>query len=624
MCGISGIYGLKNTANREQLVSSMNEKMVHRGPDHLAIYSDDDLTLGHRRLSIIDTNEGAHQPMQSYDGRYILVFNGEIYNYLELKQQISDYQFKTNSDTEVLLAAYIKWGKQFLAKLNGMFALAIWDTKEKTLFIARDRVGIKPLYFTNNNDVLAFCSEIAPLIDLPFVSKKINQESLIDYMRYFTVHAPHTLLKDVSVLMPGTYMFVSNNETIIEKYWDVRTNFSKVGYNLPLNETQQNTRDLLSDSVKNRLVSDVPFGAFLSGGIDSSLIVGLMSEHSSNVNTFNVSFQEEEFSEAKYARIIAEKFATNHTEIKLTPEHLLEIIPDALQAQDFPSLDGFNTYLVSKATKDAGVTMALSGLGGDELFAGYDVFKRLLKIKDNFWISSFPSALRMLPTTALKLLKPSVSSDKIHESFKQDFLELEYLYPITRQVFLDKSVQKITKFSLTENRVMKQLKDDLSFGTIGYDLPYLSKISYAEINTYLQNVLLRDADVMSMAHSLEIRVPFLDHKLMEFVYGVMDDQKYPHTPKKLLVDSFSDLLPSEVVDRPKMGFVFPWEKWLKNELKEMVESHLTSLSKRTFINSKEIDQLYSKFIKGDKRVTWSRIWGLVVLESWLQKHQIDD
>lgn len=622
MCGIAGIYGLKDRIDRENLVSSMNKQMAHRGPDNSSIFSDELVTLGHRRLSIIDTVDSSNQPMNSNCGNFTIVFNGEIYNYQELKKQLTGYSFKTNSDTEVLLAGYKKWGKSILQKLNGMFAFAIWDQTEKSLLIARDRLGIKPLYYVSKENSFAFASEISPLIKLPFVSKELNRDSLVDYMRYFTVHAPDTILKDVSVLMPGTYMLISENETQIEKYWDVRKDFSRKGYNLSIEETQREVNSLLSESVKRRLVSDVPFGAFLSGGIDSSLVVGLMSEHSSNVNTFNISFQEKEFSEAKYAKIVADKFATNHTEIELTPNHLLEIIPDALEAQDFPSLDGFNTYLVSKVTKEAGVTMALSGLGGDELFAGYDVFKRLSTIKDNFWISSFPSALRVLPTSFLKLVKPSISSDKLHESFKQDFLDLEYLYPITRQVFLDDSVGKILNTSLSENRILKRLKSDIAFGTEGYDIPYLSKISYAEINTYLQNILLRDTDVMSMASSLEVRVPFLDHKLVEFVFGVLDEQKYPHSPKKLLVDSFKDILPSEVVNRPKMGFVFPWEKWLKRELKTLVEDKLDSFSKRDFVNEKEIYDLFDKFLKGNKRINWSRIWGIVVLENWLSKHNI--
>jgi asparagine synthase (glutamine-hydrolysing) len=621
MCGIAGIYGFTDKQQREQWVGEMNTLQKHRGPNHQAIFSTDEISLGHVRLSIIDLNSASNQPMHSDCGRYTIVFNGEIYNFQELKTQLTDYKFSSNSDTEVILACYKKWGKQSVSKLHGMFAFAIWDSLSKELFIARDRMGIKPLYYYYSDKGIVFASELSALMHLPFVPKKIDATSLSNYFRYFTVNAPKTLLQDVYMLNSGSYLVLNEDEISLTKYWDERINYSGKAFAMQEEDVHQEINSLFKKSVKKRLISDVPFGAFLSGGIDSSLVVATMSEYSSNVKTFNVSFDESEFSEAKYAKQIAEKFATNHTEIKLTPNDFLKIIPDALNAQDVPSLDGFNTYLVSKVTKEAGVTMALSGLGGDELFAGYDVFKHLYKIKNNLWISSFPAALRILPTYLYKTLKPSVASEKIHQALRQDYLDIDYLYPLFRQVFLEDDLKKLLSISVQPNTTLEFLKSHIAFNTEGYNMPYLSKVSYAEFNTYMQNVLLRDTDVMSMAHALEVRVPFLDHELVEFVLGVPDAIKNPTSPKKLLVNSFKDVLPNDIIDRPKMGFVFPWEVWLKNELRPLVEDKLHQLKQRKFVNADAIENVWQNFLKG--KTNWSRVWGLVVLEHWLNKHNIE-
>lgn len=621
MCGISGIYGFTNKSEREQWVKDITNKLKHRGPDNQSVFSDDEISLGHARLSIIDLASLSNQPMLSDDKRFIIVFNGEIYNYQELKKLLPDYNYTTNSDTEVILAAYKKWGKNMLHQLNGMFAFAIWDNEQKELFIARDRMGIKPLYYFANGKGLAFSSEISSLLDLPFINKTLDVSALSEYFRYFTVNAPNTLIQDVKVLPSGSYLVLNQNEFYTKKYWDERTNYSGRGYSMNENEVHSEINRLFHESIKRRLVADVPFGAFLSGGIDSSLVVATMSEYSSNVKTFNVSFEEKEFSEAKYAKIIADKFSTNHTEIKLTPNDFLNSIPDALSAQDFPSLDGFNTYLVSKVTKQSGVTMALSGLGGDELFAGYDVFKHLYYLKNNQWISSFPSTLRILPAYLYKTIKPSISSRKLYDALRQDYLDIEYLYPLSRQIFLENELKDLLKEEPKSNTIFQFLKQTIGFGTEGYNMPFLSKISYAEFNTYMQNVLLRDTDVMSMANALEVRVPFLDYHLVEFVLGVSDNLKNPTFPKKLLVNSFKNVLPDEVVNRKKMGFVFPWEMWLKNELKDLTLSNLENLKKRNFINPKQVDIIWNNFVNG--KTNWSRVWGLVVLGNWLTKNNIE-
>ncbi len=626
MCGINGIYGLEQVNQPREMVEAMNKALAHRGPDDENVWMGENVVLGHKRLSIIDLSAAGQQPITSADGRYTLTYNGELYNYQSIKARLTDYHFTTNTDTEVVLAAYQQWGRACLQEFNGMFAFALWDAQERQLLIARDRVGIKPLYYYHNNDSVVFSSELRALLSSGMVPRKLNHEGLVDYLRYQTVHAPKTLVEDVLMLMPGHYVLVSDNEFLVEKYWDITHSVQKGLDHVPPQDIKSNIHRLLMESVERRLVADVPFGAFLSGGIDSSVIVGLMSEVASKkVNTFSVTFDEEAFSEARYANIIAQKFNTDHHEIRLTPNDFLELVPDALAAMDHPSGDGPNTYVVSKVTKAAGITMALSGLGGDELFAGYDIFKRSVKLEEKRWLTSFPVQVRKMGGGLLKTFKPSVASDKIAALLRLDYMYIDYTYPLSRQVLMDHEILKVLKRkTLPENKVFQIAHEAMDVGGRGYGLPLLSKVSFLEINTYLQNVLLRDTDQMSMAHALEVRVPFLDHELMEYVFGVSDQLKYPHIPKQLLLESTGDLIPREVYDRPKMGFTFPWSNWLKQELRDFAEAHLQALSQRSAFNAAEVMRLWERFLKDDPRVTWSRIWYLIVLENWLKQQQIED
>jgi len=619
MCGINGIFGLEKITEPISVIKKMNSALAHRGPDADEHFISGNIALGHRRLSIIDLSDAGTQPFHSSDKRYTLIFNGEIYNYRELKEQLKDFTFKTNTDTEVLLAAFIKWGESCLAKLNGMYAFAIWDNQSAELFIARDRMGVKPLYYYRSDNSFVFSSEIRALLASGIVPRQTDKEALIDYLRYQTVHAPRTILENVFMLLPGHHMRINDNEVKIKKYWNAADNYNEFAENESYDKCTEKVRELLLSSVERRLVSDVPFGAFLSGGIDSSAVVALMSKVSNHpVNTFTVTFSEEEFSEAKYAGIIAEKYKTKHTEIKLTPSEFMHMIPGALASMDHPSGDGPNTWIVSKVTKEAGITMALSGIGGDELFAGYDVFKRLYGLKSKEWIQYFPMPVRKVGSGFLKTFKPSVSSDKLDTFLRLEYFDIENVYPVMRQVLTEKKITELLNLKkLPVRSVYKIMMDGVGTGKHGYNLPELSKISYGEIYSYLQNVLLRDTDQMSMAHALEVREPFLDHELVEYVMGIKSSFKFPHTPKKLLVDAMGDMLPSEIVNRPKMGFTLPWKDWMKNEMKNFCEEKINSLSKRDFINEKELKSIWNSFLKNDKRYPWSRLWYLVVLEDWL-------
>ncbi len=623
MCGISGMYGHPLPSDTKGIVQKMNDSIAHRGPDDAGIYMDDYVALGHRRLAILDLSPAGHQPMFDASGKIAIVFNGEIYNFLEIRSQLSEYNFKTQSDTEVILAAYLKWGVECLKRFNGMFAFALWNIETKELFIARDRLGVKPLYYTQKDGVLYFASEVRGLLASGKVARKINRDVLAEYFTYQTVHAPSTLVKDVYMLMPGHYMLMKEGKVSIKRWWSARENYSKASEGKSYEEVCKNVYRLLMASVERRLISDVPFGAFLSGGIDSSAIVGLMSRvQQQPVRTFTIIFDEEGFSEAKYARLVADLFKTEHHEFRLTPEDFLKELPIALNALDHPSGDGPNSYIVSRITREAGITMALSGLGGDEFFAGYPVFNRSLQIQNMKWLFTIPKPIRKLAGAAYAGINSDITSDKMVQLLNQDDHTLNSSFPLSRQVGLPQHVKGLLGLkSLPTDAIKEILATELSDGAS--QLPELSKVSIAEMSTYMQNVLLRDADQMSMAVALEVRVPFLDYELVEYVLGINDEFKKPHFPKKLLVDSLQGLLPDEIVHRKKMGFVFPWNVWLKKELKPLCEKNIQQLAKRDFIEQEYLLNAWERFQKGDAQVRWLDMWLCTVLESWMNQNGIE-
>jgi asparagine synthase (glutamine-hydrolysing) len=653
MCGICGIISFEQAKQYEPNVRAMNEALSHRGPDAEGYWSNNHIVLGHKRLSIIDLSASGNQPMISNDKRYILVFNGEIYNFREIREELTDYIFHTHSDTEVLLAAYSKWGANCITRFNGMFAFAIWDNLKNELFVVRDRIGIKPLYYRVEGDKLIFSSEIRSLLASNLIPRKIDETSLVDYMRYQTVHAPGTIVQDVKMLMPGQFLSIQspklrvpdhnspdhnfpNSQSLVPVlssachtihsgyYWQLgkSNTLSQSPAGKSKKEIRNNIRELLSQAVERRLIADVPFGAFLSGGLDSSVIVGLMaSVLNKPVNTFSVTFEEKKYSESPYSRLIAKRFNTNHTEIQLTPNGFLNMLPGALASMDHPSGDGPNTWVVSKVTKEAGITMALSGLGGDELFAGYDVFKRLDSLYQFRSITRLPVKFRSLPGYLLNLGRPSVSKFKINELLSLQNWELTNTYPLSRQVLPDHKInQLIISSGLPANEVETIVRDQTSFKKSTH---FLSLISCAEISTYMQNILLRDTDQMSMAHSLEVRVPFMDYLLVEYMLQVPDDIKYPRTPKQLLAESMQDLLPKNFAQRRKMGFTLPWDSWMHYELKTFCEYRIRSLSKYDFFNSYGLMHIWQRFLNHDPLITWSRIWALVALSDWLESNGIN-
>ncbi len=626
MCGICGIIGLSDKESAEKSISMMNNALSHRGPDDEGFFIDDGIALGHRRLSIIDLSKDGHQPMVSSDGRFQIVYNGELYNYKTLKLELQrskvgdasqTYHFRTQTDTEVIIAAYQRWGTDCMKYLNGMYAFAIWDTQKQELFIARDRLGIKPLYYWQGDGNIFFASEIRALLKSNRVPKKLDKSSVAEYVKFQTVHAPATIIENVKMLLPGHYTLIKAGETttpiIQHKYWalqDIPVQSPVKSYE----EICKDVKDLIYAAVERRLVADVPFGAFLSGGIDSSLVVAVMSKlMNEKVKTFSVTFDESDFSEAPYSTQIAKQYNTDHHDIKLKATDCLHKLPEALSAMDHPSGDGMNTYIVSEATKKAGITMALSGLGSDELFAGYPLFKRLHKLEKIKWVGGFPFV--SLPFYLMSKMKPSPASNKLLEMAGSGNWGLENTYPLTRETYTKKEMKELLIPLLAEERGVR------SPGLTKHEI--LSQISIMELSHYLPDVLLRDTDQMSMAHALEVRVPFIDYTLVEYVLGLPDDVKYPHTPKKLLTDAMRGLLPETITNRRKMGFTFPWNVWMKNDLKAFCEANINSLSDRDFFNKNNLQALWAGFLKGNPQCPWYKIWHLVALENWIKENKID-
>ena len=459
------------------------------------------------------------------------------------------------------------------------------------------------------------------LLSCDIVERKLNANALQDYLQYSTVHGPDTIVEGIKLLPAAHYYMVKEDELSLQPYWDIRSKYNFQSTSKPIEEIQKDIGDLFNKSVQKRLVSDVSYGAFLSGGIDSSAVVAAASNLSNlPVKTFCVSFENQKFDESKYAQLISDLYSTDHMEIKLSPNDFLNDIPNALLAMDHPSGDGPNSYVVAKAAKAAGVTMALSGLGGDELFAGYDIFHRAFNLLDKKWLFSFPPGVRKFIGTLIRAVKPAISSDKIAEIINQKYLELTYFYPFYRSLFTERDLKKLISFThLNQTFPFSFAKNHLE----NLKMPFLSKVSYLEMNTYMQHVLLRDTDQMSMANSLEVRVPMLDTQLVEYVFGVHDCHKLGDTPKQLLVKSLGNLLPSEIVNRPKMGFVLPWEQWMRNELKDFSFSQIEFLKQIDLLNKKEIDVIFNKFQNQDSRVSWAKVWSLVVLSNWLKQNKIE-
>lgn len=578
MCGIAGKYDLyhKRSIDRD-LISKMCSQIVHRGPDDEGIFVKDWIGLGMRRLSIIDI-EGGRQPIFNEDETIIVVYNGETYNFKSLKESLLErgHIFTTATDTEVLVHAYEEYGVDFVERLRGMFAFALWDATRKRFILARDRMGKKPLYYFHHNGFLWFGSEIKSILVDPDVKRSVDLQALDYYLSFNYIPAPSTIFKDIKKLPPAAILVCENGKLQVNKYWTLN-NLSNASTNE--HECTERLYESLSEAVKIRLVSDVPLGAFLSGGIDSSIIVGLMAEHSTSpVKTFSIGFDDEDFSELEYAKIISEVFSTDHHEYVVTSD-VQELIPRLIWHYTEPVGDSsaIPTYYVSKMTRQS-VTVALSGDGGDELFAGYGKYPIIQDITSK---NKLNSLLRTMITRVflaqnlgflpLQSIVPRIQrslSYRLSTAKHRDFIWITHFDGFLKNHLysphLKRAIQKDLSSAYYQSRTSQSPDNDV-----------LSQILYTDLTSYLPDDLLIKVDIASMANSLEVRCPFLDHEFVSLAVSIPNSLKLRNGESKyILKKAFAKVLPDRILKRKKMGFSIPIDRWFRTDLKEFSEEIL--------------------------------------------------
>lgn len=625
MCGIAGLIDPDSPVEaREVAVLRMCEAMVHRGPDDSGMLSRGAATLGMRRLAIFDPANG-HQPMVTPDARYSVVFNGAIYNFRELQADLESagWRFRTQCDTEVLLAALAHWGRDALKRLRGMYAFALWDAAEGSLLLARDPFGIKPLYYAHAGGRLVFASEISALARSGVVEMGVDPLAVADYLAWLSVPAPRTVYAGVSSLLPGHCLSFKAGVMGIEPTWSFR---SIPGGTAPCATRGEFTRELrarLDDSIRAHILADVPVGAFLSGGLDSAVIAGLMSRLSGNVlKTFTIGFEETNFSEADEAEETARHFGSVHHTRILTGDEVARDIGKFIEACDQPTGDGVNTYYVSQAAREGGVKVALSGLGGDELFGGYPSFRTVPAIAGNLALwKRLPGPLRAIVAGSAGL--GGARGRKLSDVLRHAG-DAHEVASLSRRVFSESSRSALLAPDLLArirglsplHPAVARIRADVS----SEDLFLL--VSAWELRTYMADVLLRDSDVMSMRNSIELRVPFVDRPLVEWLWRqparFKEDRRMP---KSALLDATRDLLPKGLLGRKKRGFSLPFPYWMRKELRPFIEDTFSaeSLGRSGFFVATEVQRLWLRFkANGDNR-EWSRVWSLAVLVAFLNR-----
>lgn len=630
MCGIAGIFAFGSKDELQAATWLMVQAQSHRGPDDEGVTalelgnSGCHVTLGCSRLAVIDLSSHGHQPMQNDAGNVWIAYNGEIYNFEELRRplEIKGYRFRSRTDTEVILNLYQEYGEGAIGMLNGMFAVAIWDQRKGTLLMARDRMGEKPLYFTWADERLIFASEIKALLASGLVQRRVDPAAVRGFLTLGSVPSPTTIIQDVECLEAGCLMKVKINnsgghpvtQTRPERYWDLTFNEDP---QLGGPEAAGVFRDHLRRATQSRLVSDVPVGVFLSGGLDSSAIVSQVRENvTGKLRSFSLTFSDPQFDEGQYARLVAHRFETDHTERMMTADEVLGEIPRFLAAIDQPTIDGVNTYFVSKLARSSGVVVALSGLGGDELLGGYSSFGMVPKIcKLGRLLDRFYGA-RQTVSGILGWLSLNGRAEKL-QAFLREKPSSESAYLAVKGQFVDGSIEKVLS-PLTYQG--SSTWDPLAYiGRVaGNDTESLgNRISRLEMGTYLQNQLLRDSDVMSMANSLEVRAPFLDNDLVQFVTRVPSQRKFDRPPKSLIIDAMKGVLPDEIIHRSKRGFSFPIDAWLKTEWKRFAEEVLFGgdQSGTQLFDQRGLRELWQSFL--DNRIRWSRVWAVMILKLWV-------
>lgn len=627
----------------------MTAALRHRGPDEDGLLCNEPravgLALGMRRLSIIDL-AGGHQPLWNETRDVAVVFNGELYNYRELRQRLtlSGHRFATESDTEILVHGWEEWGEDLLPELRGMFAFALLDLRRHfatvpILLLARDPLGIKPLYYSRNDQGFAFSSEVRSLLASGIVNRSLSEDALTSYLLFGSVSEPVTVLEDVFSLPPGSRILLHlpdrRRTTRARPWWDPSRSSAARDPKRPrdFSGAVPQTRQMLEDSVRAHLIADVPVGLFLSSGLDSSAIAAFAARAQHGIQSFTLSFPDTSYDEAPLARRVADHTGTTHREIPLTGADMLARLDEALGAMDQPSMDGVNTYFVSWAAREVGLKVALSGLGGDELFAGYPTFRDTPKLARMLQIARWiPSGFRRLGRPlAASILGSNATPDSVNKATDAWMFPngLPHPYYFTRLLFPFSTVQRLTqpRFRASTLSADGKTLDPTWLGWLeraadqAREREPLAGVSWLEMRTYMVSTLLRDTDSVSMARSLEVRVPFLDTPLVEFALALPDAARtQPGQHKALLRAAIRDLLPADILDLKKRTFTLPWEDWLRTSLRPRLEESFRSISPALapHLRAAGVRVVWDNFLLG--QTSWSRPWSLYVLNEWCRRH----
>jgi asparagine synthase (glutamine-hydrolysing) len=617
MCGIAGIIGFNNcTNNLKDMLVAMN----HRGPDDRGIFVEERVALGHNRLSIIDLSQAGHQPMTSQNGNLTIVFNGEIYNYLELRELLpSNTVLRSSTDTEVILELWNIYGPDILAKLRGMFAFAIMDNNTKKLVLARDHMGIKPLYYWCESDKLVFASEIKGMLACGLIKRKICNDGLTQYLENGYVMQPKTIIEKVFMLPPASYLVLENNKFNILTFWKITDKLNHT----PKTEQEaiQTVKSLLTDAVKEEMISDRPLGIFLSGGLDSTVILAALKNCGiNNIRTFSVGFDEEELSEEVEAKETAIFYNTQHTQLQVEENDIIPHINQFILALDQPSVDGLNTWLVSKVTAKH-VTVALSGLGGDELFSGYSIDKTILYKQKYIWVSKILYAIKFI-------WKYAPSSIKNRLNTYASWINLPSFYKTWGSVFNQHEINQL---------IGKTIENRNQFAKLNLSNKYslLQRISYMHQRGFMMSRLLRDSDAVSMDHSIEVRFPIIDFRLVNLAFHLPNNWKLKFLKetaqlknyekqnsyeqngvKHILYQAFKNDLPPQFGKRPKRGFKMPIEKWMKSGLLPDIEKTLSAND--TLLSSNYLKSTLTNWKNGN--IYWTKVWSVYILEKWVAQN----
>jgi len=627
----------------------MTAAMEHRGPDEEGFLTGDarapGLALGMRRLSIIDL-AGGHQPTWNETKDVAVIFNGELYNYGDLRERLSlcGHRFATQSDTEVLVHAWEEWGEDFLTELRGMFAFALLDLREcyataPILFLARDPLGIKPLYYTQTPEGFAFASEVRALLASGAVPKHLSQDAVTAYLLFGSVSEPVTILEGVFSLPPGHRMLLHVPERRrtprARPWWDPAVSPAAREPHKPRDPSSagKQLRPLLEDAVRTHLIADVPVGLFLSSGLDSGAIAALAAQARGGIRSFTLTFPGTAFDEAELARLAANRFKTKHTEVPLGGESVLARLDEALSALDQPTMDAINTYFVSWAAREVGLKVALSGLGGDELFAGYQTFEDTPRLSRLIGCARYvPRAVRrmtapLIAGLAARLGSPDAARKAAAAWAYPDTLPHPYFF--ARTLFPPGQLERIIEPRFRPSTVnadgvtleptwlgwLERTADEAR------KLQPVAGVSWLEMRTYMASTLLRDTDAVSMAQSLEVRVPLLDTPVVEFVGSLPDDaRRRPGAQKALLVEALGDLLPPEILAQRKRTFTLPWEEWLRGPLRARMEASFADPAPplAAYLRPGGVRSVWTDFLA--EKTTWSRPWSLYVLNEWCRQH----